>query len=298
MEPAERKNIFIIGISLLAMLAVAVALQFAAVALFTDSINSSWGVYAVTLIPQYFIAMPLAYLIMRTVQKGGIAKKRLSAVQILQAALVCFAIMYAGSLAAQAIASVIGEIADAKVTNVVAELIGSSDILSSFAAMGLIAPVIEELFYRKLLIGRLIRYGDKPAIITSALVFALLHGNVYQLFYAFGLGAALGYVYVRTGNIAYTIGLHMFINIMGGVVAPLMLLSKDVIMLTLYGLLMLGIVIAGIVVCTTNRRRIRYEKGAVELESWKKAIFLNEGMALFFVTCAALFVYNTIVTLQ
>lgn len=280
------------------MLAAAVALQFAAAGLFIIDPNDSWAVYAVTTVPQYLMAMPIAYAVMRQAPRAEFAKKRLGAAQIIKTALVCFFIMYAGSLSSAAISSIISKIAGAPLKNSLEELIKGSDTLANFVMIGIAAPVAEELFYRKLLIGRLVRYGEKPAIIMSALVFALMHGNVYQLFYAFGLGAALGYIYVRTGKIGYAIGLHMLINIMGGVVAPLILLYKNPYAVTTYGAAILGMAIAGGVIYANNRKRIRFNKGVCELESWRKAIFFNEGVALFLIACAALFVYNTVFSLR
>ena len=66
-------------------------------------------------------------------------------------------------------------------------------------------------------------FGEKPAVILSGLAFGLIHGNLTQFFYAFGLGIAFGYIFVKTGKVKYPIILHMIINFLGSVVSVLVL---------------------------------------------------------------------------
>ena len=43
--------------------------------------------------------------------------------------------------------------------------------------------------------------------------------NVFQFFYAFGLGLMFGYVYTRTSRLRYSVAMHMLINLNGSVLA-------------------------------------------------------------------------------
>ncbi len=86
-----------------------------------------------------------------------------------------------------------------------------------------LAPVMEELIFRKVLIDRTIVYGDKAAVVLSGLLFGVFHGNFHQFFYAFGLGCIFAYVYIRTGKLKYTISLHMAVNMLGGFLSSLLL---------------------------------------------------------------------------
>ena len=45
--------------------------------------------------------------------------------------------------------------------------------------------------FRKLLIDRIVPFGQRVAVVVSGLAFGLFHGNFYQFFYAFSLGAVL-----------------------------------------------------------------------------------------------------------
>ena len=44
----------------------------------------------------------------------------------------------------------------------------------------ILAQVVEELIFRKLLIDRLHNYGEKAVIIFTAICFGLFHGNLTQ----------------------------------------------------------------------------------------------------------------------
>lgn len=80
----------------------------------------------------------------------------------------------------------------------------------------LIAPIIEELFFRGLifsLMSKLLPFI--LANIVQAIVFGIYHGNVVQVVYAFILGMFIGYILFITGSIVYTIVLHMSINLTG-----------------------------------------------------------------------------------
>lgn len=78
-------------------------------------------------------------------------------------------------------------------------------------SVGIIAPIIEELFFRFFMVGKL---KNKPilAIIIPALLFGIAHGNLVQGTYAFLLGMIFAYIYLKTNNLLCTILLHMSIN--------------------------------------------------------------------------------------
>ena len=73
-------------------------------------------------------------------------------------------------------------------------------------AFAVLAPVFEELVFRKVLVDHVLPFGEWPAILFSGITFGLFHGNLTQFFYAALLGMVLAYVYIRTGNILYSIG--------------------------------------------------------------------------------------------
>ena len=106
-------------------------------------------------------------------------------------------------------------------------LAASDSIFAKVLVTVIIAPLLEELIFRKLLIDRMNVYGERLAVVTSALMFALFHGNLSQFFYAYFLGLVFGYVYLRSGRLIYSAILHMAVNFMGMVLAPALLVNVD-----------------------------------------------------------------------
>lgn len=125
------------------------------------------------------------------------------------------------------------------------------------------APVFEELIFRKTLIDKLRPQGERTALIMSSLLFALVHQNTVQFFYAFGAGLMLGMLYLRTGRVAYTMLLHAMVN--GWSVVGLACELAGIGFEVMWTLLMLAIMIAGIVCvfCNWKNPFLRPERSAV-----------------------------------
>ncbi|WP_161522246.1 CPBP family intramembrane glutamic endopeptidase [Bifidobacterium xylocopae] len=73
-------------------------------------------------------------------------------------------------------------------------------------------PVVEETVFRGAVLGALKRYGRGFAIVTTSFLFALLHGNLSQSVFAFGLGLVLGFVGCEY-SLIWPIGLHVASNL-------------------------------------------------------------------------------------
>jgi len=75
------------------------------------------------------------------------------------------------------------------------------------------APVVEELFYRGLLLRSLQRYlADGPAIVVSGLIFGASHFELLQLPALAFVGMVLAFLVVRTGRLGPAIWCHMAFN--------------------------------------------------------------------------------------
>ena len=72
----------------------------------------------------------------------------------------------------------------------------------------------EELIFRGVVFNGLKKsLGSLPAIFLSALTFALVHQNIQQFIYPFIMGIVFAVIADKTGNIFYTMILHLFNNI-------------------------------------------------------------------------------------
>lgn len=83
----------------------------------------------------------------------------------------------------------------------------------SYLVVGVAAPLLEELLFRKLMLEGLEKnYGARKAILWSAVLFALFHLNPWQGIGAFFIGLLLGWLYLKTRDIWICIFVHFFIN--------------------------------------------------------------------------------------
>lgn len=89
----------------------------------------------------------------------------------------------------------------------------------------IIAPLCEELIFRGFLLKPLRKYGDFTAVLVSAVIFALFHGNVDQLAYALISGIFLGIIAVRSNSILPSIILHSANNL---IVSVISYMPKDI----------------------------------------------------------------------
>ena len=79
----------------------------------------------------------------------------------------------------------------------------------------LLAPIMEELLCRGLLLGKLKEYGRVFAIVTVSVVFALLHGNLPQAIPAFCLSIVVCCMTLKAESILPAISVHMLANLIG-----------------------------------------------------------------------------------
>ena len=244
---------------------------------------------------QYLIAMPAAYLIVRKMQKQDIEPLGINFGRFMVLFFVCYFLMYAGNLLGIGTNFLIQHFTDSTMISFIDEMLTGTNVFIYSLFVVIAAPVMEELFFRKLLITRLERYGEGPAIIVSGLVFGLFHGNFGQVFYAVALGLVLGYIYIRTRKIIVTIGLHMMINLFGGLLLPYAAASGTGLMM-LSGLAALGFTIAGLVLFIIRVKKVRIIHRYTQLPSpgWGQTAFVNLGMMAFFICSAAVFVLNTL----
>jgi sodium transport system permease protein len=85
----------------------------------------------------------------------------------------------------------------------------------SLVIIGILTPICEELFFRGFLLGAFLKIsqGNKHfAVFTSSLIFAGLHLQPLKLLPMLFLGMCLGYLYVESKNLKYSILFHSLIN--------------------------------------------------------------------------------------
>ena len=93
------------------------------------------------------------------------------------------------------------------------KLTTASVILPYIVKTAVLPALIEEFAMRGVVMQSLRKYGDWFAIIMSSLVFALLHGNMVQIPFAFIAGIAIGYAVTVTGSMWTGILIHFLNNL-------------------------------------------------------------------------------------
>ncbi len=84
-------------------------------------------------------------------------------------------------------------------------------ILSVFAT-AITPAIIEEFALRGVVLHALKRFGNGFAVLVSAGLFGLLHGNLEQIPFAFVVGLFLGFLTVKTKSIVPAVLLHFYNN--------------------------------------------------------------------------------------
>ena len=78
--------------------------------------------------------------------------------------------------------------------------------------IGVFPALVEEFALRSVVLQPMRRFGDRYAILMSAFVFSVMHGNLVQIPFAFIAGLAFGYYVVATGSIWVGVLAHFLNN--------------------------------------------------------------------------------------
>lgn len=252
-------------------------------ACFPGIMDYFWGQWLLTFAPMYLVGFPIGFRMLRKIPSHQPEMHKLG----WKGAGMFFFLsafgMYAGNLIGTLITTAIGLWRSAEVVNPLEAFVDGTNVWMQVLFMVVLAPIFEELLFRKKLIDKLGVYGAKTAVLLSALLFGLFHGNLSQFFYAFFLGLVFGYVYVNTGRIQYTITAHMIINLFGGVIS-VELLNRDGIGIIIYSVCVIVSAVTGFVLLLLNRHKAHYPAAELELPKGKRFVTscCNAGMAFAF----------------
>ena len=261
----------------------------------------------ISAICNYILPFPILFYLMKKLDSDRLEKESLNIETFLLYFCISFILMVIGNIIGLAVTTLIGNAIQSDITNPIENLINSTDIMLNLIIISIIGPIFEELFFRKLLIDRTIKYGAKVSIILSATLFGLMHGNLNQLFYTFLLGGFFAYVYIKTGKLIYPILLHISLNLMGSVLSLFVIESTNAIIQGSFTFFDIGFILAYILILLlvmisglyglihykkTNLNRIRTK---IELANPMRTIFLNYGMVCYIGFTMLLIIYYTLV---
>ena len=268
-------------------------------------------------LPLYLIGMPVLIALVKQMPGEAPVKKSITPGQFVVALIMCYALMYCGNLVGTLITTVVGALKGSEVDNALMAYATESNMIVTFLYMVICAPILEEYIFRKLIVDRTLKYGQGVAIILSGLMFGLFHGNLNQFAYAMLLGMFLAFLYVKTGELKVTIGLHMCINFMGAVVSVLLLKAihldeyQEIVMnggdaqavmdfmmaylpgwigYMVYVLFILAVLVTGIVLFIVYRKKLKLEPGQIAKGRRFKTVIGNPGMICYCVFWIAMII--------
>ena len=272
--------------------------------------------WIVSLVPLYLLGIPVCVHLMHSLPGMQLYQNRMNAGRWFKILCICICVMYLGNIIGNVVCALLSWSTGLDLSLGLDSLMSNGSPWFSFLFTVILAPVMEEFIFRKVMIDRTIVYGDKAAIVLSGLMFGLFHGNFHQFFYAFGLGCILAYVYIRTGNVKYNIMLHMAVNFLGGFLSSVLLKNMDYMswasgnpyvvvdlmfnhMGAIAGLVflevcMISMAIAGFIFLLNSVKKMELRSGEREMprNEMACAMFGNPGMILFVLMCVGLFVIS------
>lgn len=162
---------------------------------------------------------------------------------------------------------------------------GTIGITTSIIRVVIIAAIAEELALRGYVMGNLRKYGDKFAIIISATVFAVIHGNLIQAPFALIAGFAIGYFTVKTGSLWTGIAIHAANNLISTAVSYGIDYIGEETTNLIYVFILYGSIVLGLIAYKLFKKRTKnfymYEDNLVMPNSEKAAaFFLNPAMII------------------
>jgi len=244
------------------------------------------------------LMMPVIYIVTKVfTRKLSCAKhpvmSKMSVKSFLKLLTVAVFILVTGAAVASYAVELISAISGEVPQNYVARTVEEMALWEIIVFVVIIAPIFEELLFRKLMIDKLSKYGTSFCVGVSAFVFGLVHGNFYQFFYAFGLGALMGFVYCVYGKIIYSILIHAFINALGSVVPIVLDISQTSEVTSaqkIYLFVYLSLVVCGGINLFRNYHRLRYVQTSGLLITPSKALLKSWG----FIACVVIFTIELI----
>ncbi len=106
-------------------------------------------------------------------------------------------------------------------------MIEQMDVGMIFLTTVIIAPVMEELVFRKYLVDRLVPYGQKTAVVLSGLFFGTVSWKFLSVFLCAHSWVVFAWMYSTPDASAYNHCMHMLINLLGGVLPVVLSRSAD-----------------------------------------------------------------------
>lgn len=156
------------------------------------------------------VLLPLFYIwYQKDRQRKNVEKRRLCIRE-------CAGIAACGVFCNLLIGTLAGAASEAlQLNNEAQEMLYRSSLLVQLIGIGMIVPFMEEVLFRGLVYKRLKEYtgNDWTAILAAAVLFAVYHGNLTQMLFAFPMALILIFIYRKWDTLQAPVIFHAAVNI-------------------------------------------------------------------------------------
>lgn len=177
------------------------------------------------------------------------------------------------------------------------------EIVLYIISTAIVPAFAEEFAFRGIFMGTLRKFGDTFAIITSAIVFGAMHGNIAQIPFAFILGLVFAYVDCKTNSILPSIIIH-FLNNFYAVMLDILQSTEmfsDRIFMIIYFILIAVFCILGLIsffyLIKKDKNFFRIADKTIQNSESETTILLTlkEKMKAFFINPGVIFVLSVFI---
>ncbi len=256
----------------------------------------------VGVLPNWLISYPLLVVLLRRKPSEKPERHDLGFFELIMYIAISFGIVFCANLTGLGVVQVIQKISGYTLKNPTDALLKDQNAMLLVVMVALIGPILEEIVFRKLLIDAIGRYNAGVAVIISGVVFGIIHSNISQFFYTFAFGLFLGFIYLKTGRLLYTIIMHVSVNLFFGTMSTILKRFTETELGTmifgLYGLALITIAITGIVLFFVNLKKFKLnnDRDMIKKANAYKIAFSNVGIIIFIVLGIALTIFNAILS--
>ena len=279
--------------------------------------------HLLSLVALYGIAFPCFFLVLRRLPSDTMASEPMGSKAWWRTLCVALAFMMIGNYIGNFLMSYFSVATGIPQTNPVSEATVGESFWVSLIFVAIIGPILEEFVFRKVVCDRLLPLGEGYAVVLSAVLFGLVHGNFFQFFYAAAVGALFAFVYVKTGRLRYSISYHIIINLFSGIIAPILveriapfateegilalaemaesdpagfyrIWQEYLLPLMIYESVFLVAAVFGVVFLVKGRKRIHFLEGLLPppKESRVSTVFCSAGIAAAIAVFAGIFLLS------
>lgn len=219
--------------------------------------NQPWYIWVLTSIPNYLVGVPIFFWVTRKLPDAELPEKKPFPVSDW----VRYSLI---SLATGYLFSIVGSILNYPFVrlfniseNIVIDILNISSLPLSIIFIVILAPIMEELVFRKRFLTKALSFGRRNAVIAGGLAFGLFHMNIPQAVYATALGILWGTLFLKYGSVLPVILLHMSMNLMGSIVFPLIIASHEILGIVITVFAVLTIFIVGLVLFSREKKSLQ-----------------------------------------